>query len=115
MISFDREDSSKKIDEIGQTLIADSWGFWGFNRLSNVLTESQTDQVIDLLLSGNYANGDAAFARRNSDVLNPLRLSAEWEVAIKNKWNDMFVTERTRVWRLMRPEAPVLTDIRIWT
>jgi hypothetical protein len=68
MISFDRTDSTKNIDEIGQAIVADSWGL---NRLSNVLNEVQTDQVLDLLLAGDYAHGDAVFVRRNSDVRNP--------------------------------------------
>ncbi len=93
MISFDRTDSSKKIDEIGQTIIADTWGF---NRLSNVLSEVETDQILALLLAGCYADGDAAFARRNSDVQNPPRLSDEWEAVIDYKWKDI-VTKNSHV------------------
>jgi hypothetical protein len=85
MISFDRTDSNKKIDEIDQTIVADSWGF---NRLSNVLSEVQTDRVLALLLSGDYADGNAAFSRRNSDVQDPPRLSDEWEASIEQKWRD---------------------------
>jgi hypothetical protein len=86
MISFDRSDSSKNIDEVGQTLIADTWGF---NRLSNVLSEDETDQVLASLLAGDYADGDAAFIRRNSDVPNPPRLSDEWEAAIERNWKEI--------------------------
>jgi hypothetical protein len=85
MVSFDRADSTKIIDEIGQTIIADTWGF---NRLSNVLSEVETDQVLALLLAGNYSDGDAAFIRRNSDVPNPPQLSAEWEATIDYKWKN---------------------------
>ena len=53
-----------KIDQIGQTIVADSWGF---NRLSNVLNEVQTNTLLALILAGVYALGDAAFGRRNGD------------------------------------------------
>ena len=111
MISFDRADSNKKIDEMGQTLIADSWGF---NRLSNVLTEVETDQVLDLLLAGDYADGNAAFARRNSDIQNPPRLSYEWEAAIEKKWVSMSVESRNQFKKAYNPKAADLADIRFW-
>ncbi|KAJ3001926.1 UNVERIFIED_CONTAM: hypothetical protein HDU68_006573, partial [Siphonaria sp. JEL0065] len=41
MLPIDRSDSNKKIDELGQTVVADSWGF---NRLSNSLSERATDR-----------------------------------------------------------------------
>ncbi|KAJ3408274.1 hypothetical protein HDU80_006314 [Chytriomyces hyalinus] len=40
MLSIDCSNSTKKIDKIGQTIVADSWGF---NRLSNSLSERATD------------------------------------------------------------------------
>ncbi len=110
MVSFDRTDSSKKIDEIGQTVVADTWGF---NRLSNVLTYVETDQVLALLLAGEYADGDAAFIRRNSDVRNPPRLSDEWEAAIVKKWKGM--TPEARLHGYLRPQGIQLQDIRIWS
>ena len=120
MISFDRTISSvtragvkvkKPIDSIGQTIVADSWAF----KLSNELDESATDELIEVLLSGNYALGDAAFHRRNVAGQRTGLLSQEWEQAIVQKWNDMSTEERTRVWRLMRPNAAILDNIRIWT
>jgi hypothetical protein len=115
MISFGRTDSTKNIDEVGQTLIADTWGF---NRLSNVLSAVETDQVLALLLAGNYSDGDAAFIRRNSDVKNPPRLSDEWEAVIENKWNDMSVGERSRMYYQKDRNSEILKllpDIRCWT
>ncbi len=35
-----------------------------------------------------------SFARRNSDVLDPPRLSDEWEAAIEKKWKKMSVENR---------------------
>ncbi|KAJ3229860.1 hypothetical protein HDU77_001503, partial [Chytriomyces hyalinus] len=75
MLSIDRSDSNKKIDEIGQTIVADSWGF---NRLSNSLSERATDRLLREILAGDYADGDAAFERRNGDG-EPGRLSEAWE------------------------------------
>jgi hypothetical protein len=116
MVSFDRTDSTKKIDEIGQTLIADSWGF---NRLSNVLSEDETDRLLSLLLAGCYDDGNAAFARRNSDVQNPPRLSTVWEATIKAKWDSTSVEARTEKYNSRRTGIldPNFTrdDIRIWT
>jgi hypothetical protein len=71
MISFDRANSDKKIDSIGQTIVADTWFF---NRLSNDLSETDTDALIASLLLGGYDDGDAAFSRRNCDGC-PGRLS----------------------------------------
>ena len=59
--------------------------------MSNVLNEVETDRLLALLLGGLYADGDAAFLRRNSDVLNPPQLSAEWEDAIERNWNEIRV------------------------
>ncbi|KAJ2991046.1 hypothetical protein HDV02_004004 [Globomyces sp. JEL0801] len=109
MVSFDRTDSSKKIDEIGQTIIADTWGF---NRLSNVLSEVETDQVLAMLLAGDYADGNAAFIRRNSDVQNPPRLSDEWEAAIEQKWNSQSSLARYQGRPVGRFDD--YPDIRFW-
>ncbi|KAJ3246009.1 hypothetical protein HDU78_008013 [Chytriomyces hyalinus] len=87
MASFDRSDSTKKIDELGQTIVADSWGF---NRLSNSL-------------------------RRNGDGERG-RLSREWEEAIKVKFKDMSVERRTAYILLYNPTSRrTVPDIRIWT
>ncbi|KAJ3001193.1 UNVERIFIED_CONTAM: hypothetical protein HDU68_006998, partial [Siphonaria sp. JEL0065] len=79
MASFDRSNSDKKIDQIGQTIVADSWGF---NRLSNSLPENLTDELLREILAGSYADGDAAFERRNGGG-EPKVLSREWEAAIE--------------------------------
>jgi hypothetical protein len=95
MMSFDRTISSvikdgikfkAPIDMIGQTIIADSWAF---NRLSNDLDEGDTDRLIEFLLAGDYALGDAAFQRRNGGEQRDGLLSEEWESAIRIKWNDI--------------------------
>ncbi|KAJ3017379.1 UNVERIFIED_CONTAM: hypothetical protein HDU68_011724, partial [Siphonaria sp. JEL0065] len=85
MISFDRSDSNKKIDEIGQTVIADSWGF---NRLSNSLSERATDLLLRDILAGDYAEGDAAFQCRNGGG-ELRRMSEAWEASIEYKWKDI--------------------------
>ncbi|KAJ3230260.1 hypothetical protein HDU78_008511 [Chytriomyces hyalinus] len=104
MISFDRSNSKKKIDEIGQTVVADSWGF---NRLSNSLSERATDDLLREILAGNYAEGDAAFRQRNGDG-EPKMLSKEWEASIEKKWNEMSVeNQTTRERHLVRLNANV--------
>ncbi|KAJ3094931.1 hypothetical protein HK100_005975 [Physocladia obscura] len=92
IVSFDRSDSTKKIDQLGQTIVADSWGF---NRLSNSLTERATGGLLHEVLAGDYAEGDAAFQRRNGEG-EPRRLSDEWEDAIEYKWKDI-VTKNAHV------------------
>lgn len=125
MISFDRTISfvtragvkvKKPIDSIGQTIISDSWAF---NRLSNELDEDDTDALIEFLLAGNYAFGDAAFERRNGAGQRDGLLSQEWEQSIVQKWNSMSVEARTEKYNSRRtgPVDPnlILPDIRIWT
>ncbi|KAJ3125259.1 JmjC domain-containing histone demethylation protein 1 [Physocladia obscura] len=112
MVSFDRSDSSKKIDELGQTIVADSRGF---NRLSNSLSERRTDELLLEILAGEYAEGDAAFERRNGRS-EPGRLSDAWEEAIKVKFKDMSVERRTAYIVLYNPTSRrTVPDIRIWT
>ena len=83
------------------------------------MTEDETDTLLALLLAGDYADGDAAFARRNSDVQNPPRLSAEWEAAIKAKWDSTSVEARTQQYNSRRTGTTdptfVRDDIRIWS
>lgn len=67
MISFDRANSDKKIDSIGQNIVADTWFF---NRLSNDLSETDTDALIASLLLRDYDDGDAVFSRRNCSSQN---------------------------------------------
>ncbi|KAJ3018662.1 UNVERIFIED_CONTAM: hypothetical protein HDU68_011055, partial [Siphonaria sp. JEL0065] len=110
MISFDRSDSNKKIDEIGQTIIADSWGF---NRLSNSLSENDTDRLLRELLAGDYAEGDAAFGRRNGGG-EPGRLSKEWEASIERKWKEMSVENRNVWTQAKNLGRALLPDIRFW-
>jgi hypothetical protein len=79
------------------------------------LDESATDELIDFLLSGNYALGDAAFQRRNSAGQRDGLLSQEWEQAIERKWKDMSVIERNRLIKVKNPRASDVPDIRIWS
>ncbi|KAJ3112480.1 hypothetical protein HK100_002318 [Physocladia obscura] len=114
MISLDRSDSNKKIDQIGQTIVADSWGF---NRLSNSLSERATDRLLHEILAGDYAEGDAAFRQRNGDV-EPRRLSEAWEASIQRKWASMSSEAKTQQYKSRR-EGPVdpnfvFPDIRFW-
>lgn len=114
MVSFDRSDSDKKIDEIGQTVVADSWGF---NRLSNSLSEIRTDELLREILAGDYAEGDAAFRRRNGRG-EPGRLSEAWEKSIEKKWASMSSEAKTQQYKSRR-EGPVdpnfvFPDIRFW-
>ncbi|KAJ3090859.1 hypothetical protein HK100_007339 [Physocladia obscura] len=114
MASFDRSDSTKKIDELGQTVVADSWGF---NRLSNSLSERAPDRLLREILAGDYAEGDAAFRRRNGGG-EPKMLSREWEDAIEKRWDAMSVQERTRMYYEKDRGMPIgepLQDIRVWT
>ncbi|KAJ3119624.1 hypothetical protein HK100_000221 [Physocladia obscura] len=112
MVSFDRSDSTKKIDQIGQTIVADSWGF---NRLSNPLSERLTDDLLRDILAGSYAEGDAAFIRRNEEG-EPKKLSEAWEEAINVKFKDMSVERRTAYILLYNPTSRrTVSDIRIWT
>ena len=120
MISFDRTISfvtragvkvNASIDFIGQTIVADSWAF---NRLSNELDEAATDELIQFLLAGNYALGDAAFQRRNGSGQRTGLLSQEWEQAIVQKWNDMSVDNRNTWRRAFNQEHIDLPDIRFW-
>ncbi|KAJ3102447.1 hypothetical protein HK100_004366 [Physocladia obscura] len=114
MISFDRSDSTKKIDEIRQTIVADSWGF---NRLSNSLSERATDNLLREILAGDYAEGDAAFQRRNGGG-EPKMLSREWEETIERKWGSMSSEAKTQQYNSRRqgPIDPnyVFPDIRFW-
>ncbi|KAJ3119522.1 hypothetical protein HK100_000274 [Physocladia obscura] len=111
MISFDRSDSNKKIDQIGQTIVADSWGF---NRLSNSLSERATDQLLREILAGSYADGDAAFRRRNGEG-QPRRLSEAWEASIKRKWDTMSVESQNSQRKFMSPNHAPYIDNRVWT
>ncbi|KAI8618035.1 hypothetical protein BC830DRAFT_34969 [Chytriomyces sp. MP71] len=89
MISCDHSDSTKNIDQIGQTIVADTWAF---NRLSNSLSEAVTKQLLARLLAGVYVLGDVAFVRRNGagikvNALGGLEeLSPVWEQSIVLKW-----------------------------
>ncbi|KAJ3012925.1 UNVERIFIED_CONTAM: hypothetical protein HDU68_000942 [Siphonaria sp. JEL0065] len=111
MVFFDRSDSTKKIDEIGQTVVADSWGF---NRLSNSLSEDGMDDLLREILAGDYAGGDAAFRRRNGDG-EPRKLSKEWEDAIEKKWNSMSVESQNNQRKFMCPNRAPYIDNRVWT
>ena len=111
MISFDRSNSDKKIDSIGQTIVADTWFF---NRLSNDLPETDTDALTASLLLGDYTDGDAAFSRRNGDMCLSL-MSNEWEMFIKRKWNSMAEEKRNRFIKAYNPNAQDVQDIRVWT
>ncbi|KAJ3120234.1 hypothetical protein HK100_012889 [Physocladia obscura] len=108
MISFDRSNSDKKIDELGQTVVTDSWGF---NRLSNSLSEKRTDRLLRELLAGDYAEGNAAFIRRNGGG-EPRHLSKEWEDSIIRVWSGQ--TPEARLHAHQRRLGVVLPDIRFW-
>jgi len=103
--------NSEKIDSIGQTIVADTWFF---NRLSNDLSETDTDALIASLLLGDYDDGDAAFSRRKGDMC-PGRLSDEWERSIESKWRSMSVDNRNTWRKAKNANAPDVQDIRVWT
>ncbi|TPX57297.1 hypothetical protein CcCBS67573_g09267 [Chytriomyces confervae] len=89
----------------------------GFNRLSNSLSEDETDQLLAMLLAGNYVDGDAAFRRRNGDG-EPKKLSREWEASIVAKWRSTSSEAKTQQYNSRRkgPADPnfVFPDIRLW-
>jgi len=88
---------------------------WFFNRLSNSLTEVDTDQLISLIISGDYAAGDSAFQRRNS-AGTPALLSDEWKASILRKWENMSIESRNQFIKAKNQNAADVGDIiRVWT
>lgn len=81
--------------------------------MSNSWSEVDTDQLIDLLINGYYAAGNAAFQRRNG-AGSPALLSKAWEAAILQKWNSMSVEERNKFIKIKNPNAADVQDIRVW-
>ena len=106
MISFDRTNSALKIDQMGQTIIADTWFF---NRFSNAMNEIQNDNQLDRVLASDYVVGDSAFERRKRAIGDIAKLSIAWEASIKFKWNDIVNNNSYRRGMLMGIDIRVIT------
>jgi hypothetical protein len=77
------------------------------------LSEVDTDQLISLIISGDYAAGDSAFQRRNF-AGTPALLSDEWEKAIEEKYEQMSVENRNTWIKAKNQNAADVEDIRVW-